>query len=66
MADAPRRRRPVPARPARLPAPRLPDPVMRTLRALGLPAAEIGRYWSQEARSIRTSAGALGSACWPR
>ena len=60
MADAPRRRRPVPVRTARLPAARLPDPVMRALRALGLPAAEIGRYWSQEARSIRTSAGALG------
>lgn len=62
MADAPRRRgpRPRPAVPARLPTPRLPAPVMRTLRALGLPAAEIGRYWGQEARSIRASSGALG------
>lgn len=32
---------------------------MRILHSLGLPAAEIGRYWSQEARSIRASTGAL-------
>ena len=60
MADAPRPRRPSLPRPPRVPAPRLPDPVLRALRALGLPAAEIGRYWSQEARSIRASSGALG------
>ncbi len=52
----PRPRRPTPPR---LPTPRLPDPVMRGLRALGLPAAEIGRYWSQESRSIRSSSSAL-------
>lgn len=57
MATPRRPRRPTPPR---LPAPRLPDPVMRGLRALGLPAAEIGRYWSSEARSIRASSGALG------
>jgi mgtE-like transporter len=59
MAE-PRPRRARTGRPPRLPAPRLPAPVMRSLRALGLPAAEIGRYWSQEARSIRASSGALG------
>jgi mgtE-like transporter len=60
MADGPRRRRPLPARPPRLPAARLPDPVMHLLRRLGLPAAEIGRYWSQESRSIQASSAALG------
>lgn len=60
MADTPRRRPHLPPRPARLPAPRLPDPLLRVLHALGLPAAEIGRYWSQEARSIRASSTALG------
>lgn len=45
---------------ARLPRPQLPRPVMRLLQLLGLPAQEIGRYWSDEARSIRSSAGALG------
>lgn len=33
---------------------------MRLLRALGLPATEIARYWSAEARSIRASSTALG------
>lgn len=40
--------------------PRLPDPVMRLLRVLGLPATEIARYWGQESRSIRSGAAALG------
>lgn len=60
MADPPRRRPSLPPRPPRLPAPRLPPAVLRLLRTLGLPAAEIGRYWSQEARSIRASSKALG------
>lgn len=38
----------------------LPGPVVTVLRALGLPAAQIGHYWSQEAASIRASSGALG------
>ncbi|HKJ55614.1 MAG TPA: magnesium transporter [Nitriliruptoraceae bacterium] len=44
----------------RLRRPALPEPVLQILRSLGLPATEIGRYWSQEARSIRASAAALG------
>lgn len=39
--------------------PRLPDPVVAVLRALGLPVAQIGHYWAQEAASIRASSGAL-------
>ena len=54
------RRRALAARPPRLPAPKLPPAVLGVLRTLGLPAAEIGRYWSAEARSIRASSGALG------
>ena len=45
---------------SRLPRPQLPRPVVRVLQALGLPAQEIAHYWSSEARSIRSSAGALG------
>jgi len=45
---------------ARLSRPQLPRPVIRLLQMLGLPAQEIARYWSDEARSIRSSAGALG------
>ncbi len=40
--------------------PRLPDPVVAVLRALGLPASRIAHYWAQEATSIRASAAALG------
>ncbi len=39
--------------------PHLPDPVVRVLRALGFPAAEITRYWAREAASIRASSAAL-------
>ncbi len=39
--------------------PRLPEPVARVLHALGLPVVGIARYWSAEARSIRTSTAAL-------
>lgn len=42
-----------------LPRPELPEGVVRALRAVGLPATEIARYWTAEARSIRASAGAL-------
>jgi mgtE-like transporter len=50
----------VPARP-RLPArPSLPPAVTAVLRRLGLPATEIGRYWTQESRSIRNGSAALG------
>lgn len=64
MADVPPGRARPPRRPrpsaARLKPPTLPAPVVRVLRALGFPVAEIGRYWSQEARSIVTSSSALG------
>ncbi|MBY5164435.1 magnesium transporter [Salsipaludibacter albus] len=39
--------------------PHLPEPVLRVLRALGLPAAEVARYWAREAASIRASSSAL-------
>ena len=39
--------------------PRLPDGLLRALRRVGLPATEIGRYWTTEYRSLRASAGAL-------
>lgn len=59
MNDGARPRRGRHGRPPRLPAARLPDPVMRLLRALGLPATEIARYWASESRSIRASSSAL-------
>lgn len=38
----------------RLPGrPRLPHPVVRAFRLLGLPVAEIARYWAQEAGALR-------------
>jgi mgtE-like transporter len=45
--------------PSRMSRPQLPEPVLKTLRAMGLPAAEIGRYWSSESRSIQAASGAL-------
>lgn len=48
-----------PRLPSRVPRPPVPEPVLRVLRALGLPATEIARYWALEARSIRASAAAL-------
>lgn len=40
--------------------PRLPRPLLRVLRAVGLPAAAIARYWAAEARSLRAGTAALG------
>lgn len=57
---APRHGRRGTARALRRPSlPTLPDPVVRVIRALGLPVAEIARYWQDERRSIRTSVVAL-------
>ena len=44
----------------RLPSrPPVPPPLVRLGRILGLPVSEVGRYWRQEASSIRAASGAL-------
>lgn len=40
-------------------AARPPEPVARALRAVGVPAREVGRYWAQERRSLELAVGAL-------
>lgn len=44
---------------ARVPRPRLPGPLRALGRTLGLSAAEVGRYWSQERRSLRRGLAAI-------
>lgn len=39
--------------------PRLPRPVARALRAAGMPAAEVGRYWREEGRALRQGLAAI-------
>jgi mgtE-like transporter len=41
------------------PAPRVPEPLLRLGRTLGLPVSETASYWRQESRSIRMGSAAL-------